>query len=439
MNKIPGKQPGTTVYVYNDYTYNKDSRNNHILRCSTRRSSRCPGTIIIDKNGEIHLNQEHNHTNNKTQWKIQQSAMILEMLQLCRETTLPLKEIFDSICRKYPEEAITLSYATLRCTLYRERIKLRPSLPKDMKTLAVSLSTYVSLEGFYKGSVTSNDGKIALIFTTDTLLHELGKSTELYVDGTFNIIPYVPQMSQMYTIHNRHINVGVAMIFVLCECRSSDMYKAIWKKIVELVPTLEKNVKFLMSDYEPAAMKVMSKQFPTANAHGCWFHFNQALSRYWRRLGLTDTPRNVLSMTMTMALLPSDCFQEAFSLIQLEANQISNKYPAICDFLNYVRKTWLPLASKVSVYDCPVRTNNITESFHNIVGKRFRKGNIWNFLDNLQKIIVDEEIKLKRLQAGENIGYRTIKNKRRDLKIREAQENFANGRFVIKLCQSPLM
>lgn len=88
-------------------------------------------------------------------------------------------------------------------------------------------------------------------------------------------------------------------------------------------------------------------------------------------------------MTMTMALIPSDCFEEAFSQIQLEANQISNKYPAICDFLNYIRKTWLPLASKVSVYDCPVRTNNITETFHNIVGKRFRKGNIWNFLGNV--------------------------------------------------------
>lgn len=68
---------------------------------------------------------------------------------------------------------------------------------------------------------------------------------------------------------------GVATIFILCECRSSDMYKAIWKKIVKLVPTLEKNVKFLMSDYEIATMKVMSEQFPTAEVHGCWFHFNQ--------------------------------------------------------------------------------------------------------------------------------------------------------------------
>lgn len=98
MEEIPGKQLGTTVYVYNDYTYNKDSRNKHILRCSTRRSSRCPGTIIINKDGEICLNQDHNHT--KTQWKVQQSAMILEMLQLCRKTSLPLKEIFDSVCRK---------------------------------------------------------------------------------------------------------------------------------------------------------------------------------------------------------------------------------------------------------------------------------------------------------------------------------------------------
>lgn len=108
----------------------------------------------------------------------------------------------------------------------------------------------------------------------------------------------------------------------------------------------------------------------------CTNIFLQALSRYWRRSELTDATKNVLSMTMTMALIPSDCFEEAFTLIQLKANQISNEYPVICDFLNYVRKTWLPLAPKVSVYDCPVRTNNITETFHNIVGKRFKKRNI---------------------------------------------------------------
>ena len=92
-----------------------------------------------------------------------------------------------------------------------------------------------------------------------------------------------------------------------------------------------------------AAMKVINEQFPAVEAHGCWFHYNQALLRHWRRLGLMDAPRNILSMTMTMALIPSAYFEEALSFIQLEVAQISHEYPAVNDFLSYVRKTWLPL------------------------------------------------------------------------------------------------
>ncbi|XP_067217031.1 uncharacterized protein [Linepithema humile] len=410
MEEINGRKSGTIIYVYDDYTYNKDSRNPNILRCNTRRSTNCFGTLKVDKDGKIHLVQDHTHVPIK--WKVRHFIMKQEMLQLCRDTSLPLKEIFDSVCRKYPEAATTLSYATLKTTLYRERIKLRQTLPKDMETLATNLSTYQPLDKFYKGNVTCSDGKKALIFTSNELLQELQKSTELYVDGTFN---------------------GIAMIFILCESRSSNMYRAIWNKILELVPMLQHNVKFIMSDYETAAMKVINEQFPAAAAaHGCWFHYNQALLRHWRRLGLMDAPRNILSMTMSMALVPSDCFEEALSFIQFEVDQISHEYPAVNDFLTYVRKTWLPLASKVSVYDCPVRTNNITETFHNIAGRKFSKSheNVWSFLDNLRILITDEEIKLKRLKTTETTGhYTTVKNRNRDNKILKMQNYFATGRL----------
>lgn len=163
---------------------------------------------------------------------------------------------------------------------------------------------------------------------------------------------------------------------------------------------------------------------------------------------------------MTMALVPSVCFDEALSFIQLEADLISHEYPAVNDFLTYVCKTWLPLASKVSVYDCPVRTNNITESFHNATGRKFARthGNVWSFLgniiiniffyfvykvnknklmkinllaDNLRILIIDEELKLKRLKITETGGHRTnIKNKNRDNKILKIQKYFAAGRLV---------
>lgn len=181
----------------------------------------------------------------------------------------------------------------------------------------------------------------------------------------------------------------------------------------------------------------------------------QALLRNWRRLGLIDAPRNILSMTMTMALIPSDYFEQALSLIQIEIDKTSYEYPALKDFLAYVRKIWLPLASNVSVYDCPARTNNITESFHNVAGRKFGKvhENVWSFLgnvvinifsftyimrksiinilltDNLKKLIIDEEIKLKRLKTTETGGHRTsIKNKNRDNKILKMQTFFAAGR-----------
>ena len=88
--------------------------------------------------------------------------------------------------------------------------------------------------------------------------------------------------------------------------------------------------------------------------------------------------------------------------------------------------------SKVSVYDYPARTNNITETFHNVAGRKFGKTheNVWSFLDNLRKLIIDEELKLKRLKTTETSGHRTsIKNKNRDNKILEIQKYFAAGRL----------
>lgn len=98
MEQICGKQPGTTIYVYDDYTYNKDSRNHNILRCSTRRSSKCPAIVNLENNGQIRLVHDHNHI--KVERKVELYNMKQEMLKLCRETSFSLKEIFDSVCRQ---------------------------------------------------------------------------------------------------------------------------------------------------------------------------------------------------------------------------------------------------------------------------------------------------------------------------------------------------
>lgn len=107
--------------------------------------------------------------------------------------------------------------------------------------------------------------------------------------------------------------------------------------------------------------------------------------RKWRKLELSHAPQTVLSITMALPLLPANVFQEALLIIQVEADLLSSKYPNVLQFMSYLRLTWANMASKISTYDCPIRTNNIVESFHNIAAHKLgtRNINVWTFLGNV--------------------------------------------------------
>lgn len=87
---------------------------------------------------------------------------------------------------------------------------------------------------------------------------------------------------------------------------------------------------------------------------------------------------------MNIPLLPANLFPNAYEIMQDVANSISTQYPNILKFLKYMFVTWLSKAEKVSVFDCPTRTNNSVESFHKTAAQKLRKphSNIWVFLGN---------------------------------------------------------
>ena len=49
------------------------------------------------------------------------------------------------------------------------------------------------------------------------------------------------------------------------------------------------NIKFCMSDFEPAILGAMTMAFPAATAKGCWFHYGQAIYRKASELGLSPS------------------------------------------------------------------------------------------------------------------------------------------------------
>ncbi|KYN21657.1 hypothetical protein ALC57_05965, partial [Trachymyrmex cornetzi] len=242
-----GKKANSNLYVFSGYIYHQDKRYQYIYRCSKRRNFKCRGRL--EQRGETFIvTAEHDHPPNIRSSEI--LKMKREIKEMCKNRYINNKEIFDNVSRCYPEAAISLSYNTIRTPLYREKIKHRPPLPRNLLSLQTQLETYEPLKNIYKGHAMSTDGKIALIFSTNELLKQLDSSTEIYLDGTFSVVPRIPKIAQLYTVHIRYSQTVIATVFILFETRTKSLYDVVWIKIKELVPNLETNIKFIMLDYE---------------------------------------------------------------------------------------------------------------------------------------------------------------------------------------------
>ncbi|XP_070158933.1 uncharacterized protein [Polyergus mexicanus] len=208
-----------------------------------------------------------------------------------------------------PDAAQYLSFASMRCSMHRERIKNRPSVPETLASLYDILKHSSTMQNIYIENIITTDGKTAIILSTDYLLQALSSTTEIYVDGTFFVLPRKPHIAQLYSVHIRYMDTGIATLFVLCDIRTTTLYNALWNKITQLIPQLEQNIKFVMSDFEMAAVKSLNKKFPRANLTGCWFHFNQMGMDNRTRMnsGDSDTSDRQMGSTVPASHRSSSC------------------------------------------------------------------------------------------------------------------------------------
>ncbi|XP_067216201.1 uncharacterized protein [Linepithema humile] len=184
MEIISGKRKGSYLYIYEGYTYNIDKRYNYIYRCAKRRTTACKG-VLIKENEKFILDCKHNHSSEPYIADI--LNLKKEMIQMCKETTITNKEIFDTVSRKNPKAAAFISYNAMRNQLSKEKIKMRPSLPSNVYELDNLLQGYEPTKNIYKGCVISEDNKYSYIFTTDKLLKILEKCSKVFIDGTFSV------------------------------------------------------------------------------------------------------------------------------------------------------------------------------------------------------------------------------------------------------------
>jgi len=168
-----------------------------------------------------------------------------------------------------------------------------PTLPTNAQEsdAAVSGSRFAVIDQspFYRGPVTSDDGGSALVFTTDGQLELLRSAHVIYIDATFRVVPSL--YHQLFTIFVPHADYAFPVCFAPMTRKTTALYEAVMRKVQELQPQFQPTR--VIADFEEAPAAAVRNVFGNnVVVSGCWFHYDQALIKRLRKLGLTDAYRH---------------------------------------------------------------------------------------------------------------------------------------------------
>ena len=242
-------------------------------------------------------------------------------------------------------------------------------IPEDFK--------YIDGELFLQFDSGKDDPTRILIFYTSGNLKKLSENPNWYCDGTFEVAPTL--FTQLYTIHAVKNGQNLPLVYGFLPKKTEAMYDVIFMHLKEK----DLSPETITIDFEMAVINSITRYFPDALIHGCFFHFRQNLFRHIQECKLVKDYNNQedsevrvnLKKIAALAFLPISDVVKGYKLL-------TKKLPSVLDqFLEYFEPTYIGLETRRSrkeplfridmwnVHSRSVagmpRTNNNMEGWHN--------------------------------------------------------------------------
>ena len=122
-----------------------------------------------------------------------------------------------------------------------------------------------------------------LVFATNQQLDLLQSGTDVYMDGTFKVVP--KHFYQLYSIHGSVKRNITPLAYMLMSRKSEANYKRVYNTVVSLTPLF--NPSLFLIDFELGAMKVINSCWSRSSVPGCVFHLTQNIYRQVQKAGFT--------------------------------------------------------------------------------------------------------------------------------------------------------
>jgi len=161
----------------------------------------------------------------------------------------------------------------------------------------------------------SGQGGKLQIFCAPTELAAIHQTEYLVANGTFEMAP--DSAYQVYTMHGYVRGEGMSLLWALLPNKTTATYVELFSVLRSSLTTKFGNigkVRYVLTDFERAAISAINEIFPEAVTKGCSFHYQQAIMRRIQHEGLKaayDSPeaypqlRTWMRSLMALSMLPS--------------------------------------------------------------------------------------------------------------------------------------
>lgn len=284
---------GADVLISDGYTYhlNKKVNETHYWRCAKKSKANCGVTLTTkwchDKHTDLKLNHDHDHPpdpealiRRKLTSSLKDKAgnsmdSPAQIIQRC------IQDVPPSCAPHLPNKV------AMTMTIQRTRNKNMPALPKTVHDVEIPEEFVKFMIGHY-----TYKNESVLVFTTKENVQLLQKAQYWLMDGTFQCSPkpYI----QIYTVHARvgsedGVNKILPLVYGLLSHKTQNCYK-IFLEILRCQALscfdIRLSPKFIILDFEIAAINAVKLVFPDCAQKLCFFHLTQTIWRHIQSAGL---------------------------------------------------------------------------------------------------------------------------------------------------------
>lgn len=255
------------------------------------------------------------------------------------------------------------SYEEKRSSLYRTRHKFLEQTRTEFSELKDVTVPKILAESFLVAE--DGDTEKILFFSTKVGLDAArnGQSKQFSGDGTFKRVP--KPFYQIYTVHidlstNVEVTNVVPVLYALLPNKTEITYTRLFNLIRH---QLSINIEIFKCDFEKAQINAVKSTFPGAIVTGCYFHFNQAVWKKAKAIGICEHPagRHITRLCASIPLLPAQHIPTCWQTI----TEKMEKSEKMGQFQAYFEKQWVSMGPTISCgTDKRRRSNNALEGWN---------------------------------------------------------------------------